>query len=225
MTQRLILGLVAATLALVWQLPFGQLLLFPLTLLATFAHELGHGLMALIVGADFDHLVLNPDGSGSAVWHGNPGRLATAAIAAAGLIGPSFAGIALLLLARSAKRARGLLALTAILLLACTAVWVRSAFGIFFLLGIVAALVVASRYLPETAAAFVLNLIATTLCLSWFADLGYMFAAEAIVNGVRYPSDSAMIAQMLGLTYWFWGGLTAAASLTLLSLGVFQVGR
>ena len=73
MQQRLILVLAATAIAVVWQLPFGRQLLYPLTLLSTFAHELGHGLTALLMGAHFDHLQLNTDGSGSAVWHGNQG--------------------------------------------------------------------------------------------------------------------------------------------------------
>ncbi len=54
----------------------------PATLLATFAHEMGHGLTAMLVGEQFDQLLLNADGSGVAMWRGNPGRLATALVAA-----------------------------------------------------------------------------------------------------------------------------------------------
>ena len=186
---------------------------------------MGHGLTALLTGSEFDHLQLNPDGSGSAVWRGNPGPLAIATIAAGGLIGPSLAGVALLLLARSEQRARGLLALLAGLLLACTAVWARNAFGIFFLLCTAATLILAARYLPAVLAALLVHLIAATLCLSWFTDLDYMFSAQALVNGVGYPSDSAVVAQVLGLTYWFWGGLVAAASLAILAVGIARVGR
>ena len=225
MHQRSILVLAATAIAVVWQLPFGRQLLYPLTLLATFAHELGHGLTALLMGANFDHLQLTADGSGSAVWQGNPGPLAIAAIAAGGHIGPSLAGVSLLLLARSTPRARGLLGLLAALLLVCMVVWARNVFGIFFLLTSAAALALAARYFSDVWAALLLHLIAVTLCLSWFTDLDYMFSAEAVVNGVRYPSDSAVIAQALWLPYWFWGGLVALLSLSVLALGVFRVGR
>ena len=33
-----------------WQVPYGPQALYPLTLLATFAHEMGHGLTALLAG-------------------------------------------------------------------------------------------------------------------------------------------------------------------------------
>ena len=61
------------------------------------------------------------------------------------------------------------------------------------------------------------------LCLSWFRDLDYMFSARAVVAGVARPSDSAVIADALWLPYWFWGGVVAALSLTLLVFGLWAV--
>jgi hypothetical protein len=225
MNQRAILIFIAAGITIVWQLPWGRQLLYPLTLFSTFAHEMGHGVTALLAGAEFDYLLIHADGSGTAVWHGNPGQLATAAIAAGGLLGPSLGGIALLLLARSARLARWLLALVATLLLVATALWSRNAFGIAFLLSTAACLIFAARYLSDSAAMFLLNLVAATLCMSWFTDLDYMFSAEAVVNGVRYPSDSAVIAQTLGLPYWLLGALIATASLAVLVAGIARIWR
>ena len=225
MSPRASLFIAAVALAAIWQLPFGRQLLYPLTLLATFAHEMGHGLTALLVGAHFDYLQLNADGSGSAVWRGSPGPFAIAAIAAGGLIGPSLAGVSLLLMARSTKLSRGLLALLAALLLACAAIWARNTFGVLYLLSTAVTLALAARYLPDTLAALLLHLMAATLCLAWFTDLDYMFSAQAVVDGVGFPSDSAVIAQVLGFTYWFWGGLVAALSLGVLALGILHIGR
>jgi hypothetical protein len=47
-----------------------------------------------------------------------------------------------------------------------------------------------------------------------------MFSAQAIVNGVAMPSDSAVIAQALWLPYWFWGGVVAVFSLAVTALAV-----
>ncbi|NJK89178.1 MAG: hypothetical protein HC923_07070, partial [Myxococcales bacterium] len=58
------------------------MVLYPFTLLATFAHELGHGLVALSLGYDFQSLRLFPDGSGVAYWSGSPGRLGRAIVIA-----------------------------------------------------------------------------------------------------------------------------------------------
>lgn len=214
-----------AAMALTWQLPYGRELLYPLSLLATYAHELGHGLAALALGAGFDELLLHADGSGMAVWHGQPGRLETALIAAGGLLGPSLAGTGLLLMSRSPRWARAVLGLLAVLLVVSAVLWSRNAFGFGFLLAWAFGLGLAARVLPDTAASFVLHLIALTLCLSWFTDLDYMFSNQAVVNGVVHLSDSAVIAQALWLPYWFWGALVAVFSLVLVLLGIGFVSR
>ena len=225
MQARTRLFLATSAIVTLWQLPYGHQLLYPLTLLATYAHELGHGLTALLLGFEFDQLVLHADGSGQAMWHGQPGRVATAAIAAGGLLGPTVAGISLLLLSRTPRFARALLATLALLMALSMAWWVRNAFGQFFVLAWAASLGLAARFLSGRSAAFLLHLIATTLCLAWFSDLDYLFSAEAVVIGARYPSDSAVIAQALWLPYWFWGGAVALFSLAMTVFGIHWVSR
>ena len=146
-------------------------------------------------------------------------------LAAGGLLGPTVAGVALLLLAGSTRRARLLLWVFAAGLAFCVAMWVRNPFGMVFLLATAAALAAAGRWLGDFGAAFLLHLLAAVLCLSWFRDLDYMFSAGAVVAGVARPSDSAIIAQALWLPFWFWGALVAALSLALLVLGLWIVGR
>jgi hypothetical protein len=226
MHPRTRLLLTSAAIALVWQLPYGQMALYPLTLLATYVHEMGHGLMALLLGHQFHEMLLHADGSGMAVWQGNPGRLETALIAAGGLLGPTLAGVGLLLLSGSSRLARTLLVVLALVLLASMALWSRNIFGLGFLLVWAVVLLLAARYLPAAGAAWTLQLIAITLCLSWFTDLDYMFSGQAVVGGVTHLSDSAVIAQALFLPYWFWGGLVALLSmLLLLLLGVAVASR
>ena|ERR1035437_1232388 len=225
MKPRTLLILCTAVILLIWQLPYGHQLLYPLTLLATFAHEMGHGLTALLVGAEFDQLLLHADGSGLAQWHGNPGRIARALVAAGGLMGPTLAGTGVLLLSSSARFARILLTTLAALVALAVVLWVRNLFGVVVLLALAGTLGLAARTLPDSAAAFLLHLIAVTLCLSWWRDLNYMFSAQALVNGVGYPSDSALIAQALWLPYWFWGAALALFSLALTALGIWFVSR
>jgi hypothetical protein len=220
-----LLLLAVGAIVIAWQVPYGPEALYPLTLLATFAHEMGHGLAALLLGGEFERLLLHADGSGLAVWRGEGGPMARAAIAAGGLLGPTVAGVALLLLAGSTARARLLLWICAAFVIACVAMWVRNAFGIVFLLSIAVGLAVAGRWLGDFGAAFLLHLLAAVLCLSWFRDLDYMFASTAIVGGVERASDSAVIAQASWLPFWFWGGLAAALSLALLVMGLWIVHR
>ena len=225
MRSRTLLILSGLAVGVIWQLPYGKQILFPLSLFATFAHEMGHGLTALLLGQQFDQLRLYADGSGLALWYGDPGRMVRALIAAGGLVGPSFAGVGLLLLARTPRRARAVLVGLAALIAVVVATWVRNPFGIVFLLLLAGVLGLAARVLPDYGAAFLVSFVAVTLCLSWFADLDYMFSAYAEVDGRRHPSDSAVIAQALWLPYWFWGGIVALSSFSVLALGLLWAGR
>src|SRR3954469_14025415 len=75
--------------ALLYVLPFGRTIAWPLVLVSTLAHELGHGFAALVLGGTFHALRLYADGSGVALWSGALGRVALASVAAAGLVGPA----------------------------------------------------------------------------------------------------------------------------------------
>ncbi len=103
---------------------------WPLNLLSTLAHELGHGVAALLVGGHFDHLVVYADGSGVAVTATSGGRIARAVVAAGGLVGPAVAAAGMFLLARTQRHARVALAVTAGLLLLVLLLVVRNLFGI-----------------------------------------------------------------------------------------------
>ena len=61
-----ILVAVAVYFAISWFVPFGTTLLYPLTLFTTWVHEMGHGLMGLIMGGEFSELVIRSDASGYA---------------------------------------------------------------------------------------------------------------------------------------------------------------
>jgi hypothetical protein len=52
-----------------------------------------------------------------------------------------------------------------------------------------------------------------------------MFSNQALVVGVVHLSDSAVIANTLGLPYWFWGAALALLSLTFTLLGIVFVSR
>ncbi|MCX7595352.1 MAG: M50 family metallopeptidase, partial [Fischerella sp.] len=58
-----------------WQLPAGNYILYPFSILATWFHEMGHGLMALLLGGNFQQLQIFPDGSGVATYSYSGGFL------------------------------------------------------------------------------------------------------------------------------------------------------
>src|SRR5688500_9890702 len=63
-----------ATLALP-HVPVARYLVWPLVLVSTLAHELGHGIAGLLVGGTFEELVIRSDASGHASIQGHLGRL------------------------------------------------------------------------------------------------------------------------------------------------------
>lgn len=217
--SRRLLILAAIFTLVVWQLPFGDLVLYPLTLLATYAHEMGHGLTAIVVGGRFESFAMFPDGSGLAAWTGDVGRIGRAMVAAGGLLGPSIAGAFLLVISRNSQRAPLILFGIALFMLVTVALFVRNGFGILFVLCVAGILLAISRSWPRLAP-FTVQLIGVQLTLALFRDVDYMFSAGGIVGGRAHPSDSAAISQALLGPYWLWGGLVAATAAACLFLGL-----
>ena len=110
---------------LLWNLPFAGVLLYPFKLLATWLHELSHGVAMIITGAGFDHVIIYRDTSGLAYAYTSVGSFGTAIIAAAGYMGTPLWGALLLVVTPTGRAARrallvlaGLLVLTTILVVA-----------------------------------------------------------------------------------------------------------
>ena len=98
---------IAAVIAVVIEhlVPFGGWILYPFTLLATWVHEMGHGVTALLVGGTFSSLDIFRDASGLA--HINAARGFPMALSCmGGLLAPPLVGAATLAFARGPKRAR-----------------------------------------------------------------------------------------------------------------------
>ena len=77
--------------ALVYAVPYAGYALYPLLVLATVVHELGHALAALATGGEVVAIALAPDGGAVTVHVGG----APAVIAAAGPLAPALIGAGL----------------------------------------------------------------------------------------------------------------------------------
>src|SRR4051794_19482324 len=86
------------------RLPGGHYLLYPFTLFATWVHEGGHALAAVLLGADVHAMHINFDASGDVV-HASISPLRDGLIAGAGLIAPPVVGALLVVAARTPRRA------------------------------------------------------------------------------------------------------------------------
>lgn len=205
--------LIAAAIAtaLLWQVPGGDYILYPFTILATWFHEMGHGLMALLLGGQFQKLQIFSNGSGVATYgiSSSLGSIGPAMVAAAGPMGPPLAGAALILASRSFKTASLSLKILGSFLLFSALIWVRSWFGLVAipLLGLIILGIAVKA--PRWLQGFTIQFLGVQACVSTYHQLDYLFSSSAGYLGL---SDTAQMQKYLLLPYWFWGGLMAIAS-------------
>ncbi len=201
---------VAVTLLLYW-LPYGYVLVYPLLLLSTLAHEMGHGLAAELVGGDFEKFLMWSDGSGVATYSATDSRIGHALIAAGGLVGPAVAAAILFWLARHTHHARRVFAGIGLVLLLLMAFYVRSLFGFAFVAGLAMLAFLFARLAERRDGPAAAGLRGGA------AGAGG-FLAQPTTSSPRWPtpaaglmpSDVAQIAEVLFLPYWFWGGACGA---------------
>ena len=206
---------VAVTVAL-YVVPYGYYLAYPLVLLSTYAHEMGHGITALFVGGEFDAFVMSLDGSGVAYLRIPDRRFASAATAAGGLVGPAVLAGVFFRLARHPKTAHvGLLGFGVATLVALVVI-ARSLFSWVFVGGLGLACVYLGMKSSARVAQVVLAFMAVQLSLSVFSRSDYLFTQTA---GAA-PSDVAQMASALFLPYWFWGIVCAVISVLVLTFGL-----
>ncbi len=215
---------VALLTVFIWQIPFGDYLLYPFSILATWFHEMGHGLTALVLGQEFRQLLIFPNGSGVA-YHTAGGALSGALVAAGGLLGPPIAGSIFILNSTSAKRSQVLLSILGLVLLVSTVIWVRTAFGwvILPLMGL-SLLAIAGKG-PMWLQQVVIQFLGVQACISTYRQLDYLFMESANVGGKQMLSDTGHIAEALLLPYWIWGSAIACTSFFLLALSLWHVAR
>jgi hypothetical protein len=198
----------------------GQVLAYPLMLLSTLAHELGHGVTALLVGGRFERFEMWSDGSGMAMWGGSGGRLQSALVAAGGLVGPALVAALAFACGRTARGARrALLAASFFLALALVLV-VRNTFGVVFVLAVFGLCLLVGLKASDEIAQLILVFLALQLALSVFSRGDYLFTPIARTAQGEMPSDVGQIAAALLLPYWFWGGLCGLFSVAVLGFGL-----
>jgi len=218
-SSKLLIGSIVLTVA-IYVVPYGYYIGYPLVLLSTLAHEMGHGLAGVLVGREFVSLQLYADGSGVATTAGSPSALRGAFVSAGGLVGPAVVAAGLFGLAKRERVAKIALALIGLSLIVTDALLVRNIFGFAFI-GVtgLACLYIARDFSKETAR-FAIVFVATQLSLSVFSRGDYLFVEVAQTGSGAMPSDVAQIAQALWLPYWVWGALCGGFSVVVLALGV-----
>ena len=219
-----LVAVAVATVAL-YLIPYGRYVIYPLLLISTLVHELGHGVAAVIAGGDFLEFKMWSDGSGVAFHTSPPSGAARAFISAGGLCGPAVAAAAMFALAPRARYARFALGAFGGLLAIALLLVVRNQFGAIFTGILAASALVIAVYGGERLAQVTLLFLAVQLALSVYSRGDYLFMEVANTANGPMPSDTAQMANALGGSYWFWGGLCAVFSAAMLGLGVFTFWR
>ncbi|MFO0662215.1 MAG: M50 family metallopeptidase [Polyangiaceae bacterium] len=219
-SSRLVLMFAGLTLVVAHWLSTGSRWIFyPFTLLGTWVHEMGHGITALLVGGSFSSLDVFADASGLAHVSYSPG-LASALVAAGGLLAPPAVGAAILALARGPRRAQIILWALSITIAISLLFWVRSLAGWLVMPLLALAIAAFARYGNDKTRLFVAQLLGLLLALDTWKGLGYLFTPSAVIDGVTRTSDIQAIADALLLPYPIWGALLAIISLGLLGAGL-----
>lgn len=209
---------IALVSVVLWQTYLGSLILYPFTILATWFHEMGHGIGAILVGSQFERLLIFPDGSGVALSlrPANGYRLTDAFIAASGPLGPAIAGALLIIASRTAKATRTALTVLGAALIVSTVIWVRSVTGWIFLPALGVGILVLALRGSQPWQRFGIQLLGVQACISVWKQFDYLFSAGGSVGGRLQRSDTGAIADVLLLPYWFWGAVISAMTMALL---------
>jgi hypothetical protein len=215
---------------LLWNLPFGGVLLYPFKLLATWLHELSHGLAMLVTGTGFDRVVIYRDTSGLAYASSGAGPFAAAIIAAAGYMGTPLWGAALLVVTPTGKSARvallvlgGLIGLSAITVVASPD---GDNFGHWAIGGMAVSFAIAAIVLPGRWRVAVAHFVAAQSCVNALLDIRVLMRPAQVVNGMEAGASDAhtMAATTFGTTamwaVWFWAVVWMAWSLAVLYIAL-----
>jgi hypothetical protein len=212
---------------MLWNLPHVEVLLYPFKLLATWLHELSHGLAMILTGAGFDHVIIYRDTSGLAYAYTTVGSFGTAIIAAAGYMGTPLWGAVLLVVTPDANRARRALLVLAVLLIVTTILVVAPApngdkFGQWAIpaIGIGAAL--CALVLPPRIRVLGAHFIAAQACVNALLDIRVLLRPSQVVDGKAAGMSDAgnMALNTFGTTerwaVWTWAIVWLAWSLVCL---------
>jgi hypothetical protein len=219
--------LIAAALLFVisnW-IPFGREALYPLTLFTTWVHEMGHGLTALVLGGQFDHLEIFRNAGGLAYTYARPGW-PEALVSAGGLLAPPLVGALILAIVHGPRRARICLAFLAAALVASMAVYVRTPVGIIAMAAVALVLGYAAWRADPEHRVILAQFLAVVLALDTVTRMiGYAFMSHVQLNGSNDRTDAGNIADNLGGPIFVWGIVITVLALAMLGAGAWFAWR
>ncbi len=205
---------------LVWQLPYFALIQYPLLLLGTWFHEMGHGLTALLLGGKFYYLEIYDNGGGVAYSNVSFSYLeyniARAITSAGGLLGPAISGAVLIASARNRITSKIALWLLLVIMVLSLCLWIYELLALVILSVFAAILFFIAILRVRKLEVFALLFLGTQCVLSTYLQTSYLFTKQFERDGRVQYSDTQMIAAHLPGEYWMWALLILMVSMFLL---------
>ncbi len=205
----IIISLYSIVTIVLWQFEIGRLIFYPFTVLGTWFHEMGHGLMSLFLGGSFHSLEIYSNGSGLAKTSGDLflGSIGQGLVSLAGPIGPTIAGATFIACSKQEKSSKIALVVLSILLIGSSLYWVRTWFGtpVILFFGLLA-----TFGAIKGSAKFQKNLIlflGVQACLSVYISIDYLMTKQFSRDGELMMSDTGNMELYMLLPHWFWGVL------------------
>src|SRR5437762_2926394 len=194
--DKVVIVLVVATVVLI-NVPYGEYVLYPFKLFATWIHESFHGLAATLTGGDVQYVRIEPDTSGVTHFVIPRSTAASALIASMGYLGTSVMGAILLALRYRPNAQRWALALLGLGMLLTLAFWIRNLFGFVTVTALAVGVAFLTLRATDRWASIATSLLASQACINALLDIRVLY-------GVSGPSDAAAMAELAGLWPWFW---------------------
>ncbi len=203
-----------------YKLPYFGALQYPFKLLGTWFHEMGHGLTALLVGGDFQHLEIYSNGGGVAYTNTTqsylPSAIARALIAAGGLLGPAIAGGLCIVAARNHKTTVWALRILIGIMMISLLIWIRSLWGIVTISSFGVLFLYISCLKNRKIERITLLFIGIQCWVSTYGQLDYLFTKQFERDGRVLNSDTQNIAENLIGPYWFWAFIIVCISVVII---------
>lgn len=186
--------IIVATIAtiLLSEIPFGEVLTYPIQVLSTIIHEMSHGLAALLTGGKVHSIVINPDFSGHCVTSGGFFML----IASAGYLGTLFFGNLIIRLLDFFKAKNVLFMLTSGIL--ASLLVSHSLFGFVWMVSLSALFIFFALFLDELINKFIVVFLGIQLILNSFYHI-----ADLLVNQEQI-TDAVLMQRETGIPAVIW---------------------
>ena len=192
---------------------------WPLTIASVYAHEMGHLLTALLMGAKVEslHLSLMPDITLGAegfvrysIAHGS--RIRQALISGAGCYSQVLTGMIFVLAARHPRVSKALLIVCAALC-AFSLIYADSlvTYAVVIVLGVIAGL--AAKFLKGGLLQLFMAFSGFAIAAAMLENWRYLFSTDG--------SDMQHVSQYLFLPTWFWGGIAFLIGVATILLGIW----